>query len=193
MDYSVEAKHEYAIGTLEQIKRGVDVPKTFDLDATVSSFREQAREGSSSPVLIPKIIGAYRRIKFTFSNPECSGKTLEKRVDISDKTTFDVHPSLVQIGYDQTVINKAVVSAYMGAESSRMIIVPYQDLKSEGKDMEDLSQLMTQSFERQLRLKQITREERLEWLTLMRQLLTSEGLAKNEYEALMSSSGAVLL
>ncbi len=193
MDYSVEARHEYAIGTLEQIKRGVDVTKTFDLAATMASFQEQARANASSPVLVPKLIGAYRRITFAFSNPEGTGGTLERRVDISDKTQFAVHPSLVQIGYDLAVTNKVIVSAYMGAESSRMRIVPYQDLKSEGKDMADLSQLMKQGFEKRLRLDQISREEKLNWLTLLRQLLTSEGLTKNEYDALMSNSGAVLL
>lgn len=186
MDYTVKVKHEYAVGGLDKIKKGIDISKTFDLDKAKLLFQEQ--KSDSSLILVPNIIGAYRRGIIIF-NPEGEGEPLERRID-SDKTGFDTHPSLVQIGYDPSVLDNKIISDYIGLESSRMRIVPYEELRTEGEVLRELSELTAQ------RLESIEEEPSADEMKLLirlsKQILDTEGLTKAEWDILQKFSDSDL-
>ncbi len=187
--YKVEVKHDYTIGGLEQVKKGDFKDKTrfCDLDEVKHIFQEKNKE--SSLIMVPHIIGAYRRINITF-NPD-SGKGVVKRDSgLEAHEGFEVHPSLVQIGYDSSSLNRKTISDYIGSESSRMRIVPYEDLKIAEKELKTFSELMQKRFES---LGQDPSEE--EWTQMIRlskDMLHLQGLTKHEYDLLKKYSDMAL-
>lgn len=178
MVYTVTVKHEYAVGGLADIKKGVDVSKIFDLGEAKLLF--QKPKSGSSLILVPNIIGVYRAVIIAL-NPNGEGEPLERRIG-PDENSFDTHPSLVQIGYDPDVLNNDIISNYIGPESSRMRIIPYEEIRTESEELRELSELVAQRIESIG--EQPSSEEMQLLIRLAKQMLDTEGLTKAEWEIL---------
>ena len=193
MDYNIELRHEYAIGGLDQIKTGNlddEVTRTFDLNETKSLFLLGHVGIDRSSLILPKIIGAYRRVKITV-NPIKNRKAQELRLDHGLQEGFDVHPSLVQIGFEPEFLTREIVSDYIGPESTRIRIVPYEELRAEGEDLKKLSALVAQRFESPE--KKPTDEVMKLVVSLAKSIKDSEGLTRPEYDLMMNSSEYTLI
>ena len=193
---SIKVQHEYAIGSLEDIKKGNmlgdNVKRTFDLEEAVSSYKSNNGNGSSL-IYVPNLIGVYRRVQIGFHPNNPTGETVNRDCASEPYEGFDVHPSLVQIGFDTESFKVGVISDYIGDESRRMVIVPYQNLNSGSDALKKFSDLTARRFKGFSESKESSKEERKEYLTLVRELLKTDGLTKPDYDALMNRSDIMLL
>jgi len=178
----VKLKHEYAVDTLNVIKKGVGINKTFDLAKVVDSFLEQSK--NKSFITIPIAIGAYRRATIFEGNVDDLDKISYDnglRIDSSDES-FDVHPSLVKIGYNPQILSKDVLTKFIGPESVRMVMCPYTDL---GKDSDIFKQyeILTQQ-----RINSLDKEPAGDQMLMLGDLLSrmkdTDGLTSNEWKSL---------
>lgn len=195
IDYESEVAHEYAIGNLENIKIGNlvgdDVYKTFDLEHAKTIY-SQSSGNQELLITSPKIMGVYRRFKLTFNPNSEQGEPLERRLDLEPKEGFDIHSSLVQIGFDPNLFQVGVINQYIGSEVNRMIVIPYQNLKAVGTDLKKFSDLSSKRLEEIIVGKNITSKEIKEYLFLIKELLKSEGLTQPDYDLLRSQLNGIL-
>src|SRR3989344_1223722 len=180
MDYNIELTHEFAVGSLNEVISGCCIPKTFDIDDAISSLTAS----SGSLILAPKIIGVYMRMGITLiqdgqAADEDSESCIETRVDYGDNLGFDVHPALVQIGYDPQVLKAGIISDFIGEQRSRIRIVPYGKLET---DNEELKQYADLCAKRLASLDcDITNDDLDLAGRLTKQILVSHGLTMPEY------------
>ncbi len=183
MDYAVEILQEYAIGSMEDIKKGTKVTKISSLDEIKTSFQQQSN--SSSLILMPTIIGVYRRIGIR-PTPNSGAEYLEEKVDFTDKEQFDTHPSLVQIGYDPFLFKRNIISNFIGSESSRMLITPYQELNQGGADLMEYEGII--SLRMYFLKRGPTKDEMKQTVDVLKRLIVSEGITKSDYEMMQKHS-----
>ncbi len=193
---SVKIQHEYAIGSLYDVKRGNlvsdSIKKTFDLEEAVSLYESNKGNGSSL-IYVPNLIGVYRRIQIGFHPENPTGETVSRDCASEPYEGFDVHPSLVQIGFDPESFNVGALCDYIGEESRRMVITPYLNLDSGSDALRKFSDLTARRFNGMTEGKEFSKEERREYQTLIRELLKTDGLDKQCYNSLMNSSDIMLL
>jgi hypothetical protein len=186
--------HQYAIGNLSAIKMGElspsfeDMTRTFNLEKAKEYFKSQSK--SSSLIISPKLIGVYRRfipggcIEDLDSYENASLLTLGLKTD----KDFEVHPSLVQIGFDPSMIEKGVIREFIGSESERMLIVPYTNLKPSGESLRKFSGLTSKLFTQFLEGEEIDKAGREEYLSIVKELSQTEGLTMMDYMFLKADS-----
>ena len=174
MENQFKIKHEYIIGSLDRIKKGEieDLPKTFDLEEAKLLFPTYLKDSSS--IILPDILGVYRRFLVGDENAP-----YEKR--IGTEFNFQVHPSLVQIGYDSNLFDREILSQFIGDQSSRMKIVPYEELRIEGENFKKLSELYVKRLRNAIKGNLPTKEESNLVNKLVRDVLSSDGLTFPEY------------
>lgn len=193
---SIEVRHEYAIGNLEDIKKGdmlgkTIVKRTYNLEEAVSAY-ESNNKNVSSLIHVPNLIGVYRRAKIAFSPDNPTGEVTRDCAS-EPYEGFEVHPSLVQIGFDPESFKVGVICDYIGDESRRMVIVPYKNLKSGTNALKKFSKLTAKRLKGFTKSKEFSKEERREYLTLIRELLKADGLTNPDYDAFINSSSIILL
>ncbi len=191
--------HEYAVGNIHAITIGnlkSNVERTFDLKKALSSYSKR-RAGNTSLIVLPEVIGVYRRIIMGVNfSPESD---MEQALEESDEDTLGIHlslnvqdkpridPNLVQVGYDYELFKLNFIIDFLGYESNRMIVVPYQQLKPAGEDLLKYSELTYRRLGDVLKGKQPTKEDRGIYLNLVKRMLQTEGLMRPEFDMFMNS------
>jgi len=188
---TVEIRHEYAIGTIERIKEGDILRKrcerTYDLEEAINIY-ESSFNNPESLIIMPGLIGVFRRIRIGFEHENSTGEIIENDCISEPLAEYDVHPSLVQIGYNPESFNVGLISDLIGPESKRMVIVPYRELRSKSDNLKLFSDLTSKRMANFPLVKPLTNKENVEYLTLIRELLKTDGLIKSNYDALRDSS-----
>ena len=139
---------------------------------------------NKSFITIPIAIGAYRRATIFEGNVDDLDKiNYDKglRIDSPDES-FDVHPSLVKIGYNPQILSKDVLTKFIGPESARMVMRSYTEL---GKDSDIFKQyeILTQQ-----RIDSLDKEPAGDQILMLSDLLSkmkdTDGLTSNEWKSL---------
>jgi hypothetical protein len=175
--------HNYAVGTLDVIKKGLDVPKTFNLANIVNSFLEQ--NNHKSLIISPVVIGVYRKASIFEEIPSEGFDNIDydKGLIIEPLNEFfDVHPSLVQVGYDPKILEKDIIRSFIGPESARMVMRPYTELGQISEQFKRFENLCEKRFNA-LNKEPVEEEIKL-LLELSMKMIYTDGLTNNEWATL---------
>jgi len=169
---NLELYHQYAIGSTKDIKtyRLKDIETTRDLEKAVSIFEKR-------DTFSVKIIGVYLKADVFPENSTGKGEVRE----IHDSREFDVYQSLVQIGFDPRSFNRDSLRTYIGIESARMLIAPYQELSSGSDYFAEFCDFTIKRFKKMG--SSMTVPKTTDYFTLLKKMLETDGLDKANYDA----------
>ena len=194
-DYESKVFREYAVGSLEEIKKGKlsehGIVRTFDLEEAKETY---SKANGNSVILLPKLLGVYWR--FGLFNKNYDGKNEVKNIDLDAGVKYSVAPSLVQVGYDPSIISKNIITDFLGHDTERILIKSYRELEPPGSEFLRFSDIVSRRYNNMVtedkKIMEITAEEEKELINVSRNLLLTEGLNRRIFDFLMSSEGGAL-
>ncbi|MEK6913741.1 MAG: hypothetical protein AABW47_03665 [Nanoarchaeota archaeon] len=161
---------------------------TLDLETAKRYYLSESPQHSL--IISPTLIGVYRR----FVPTEYLGDPIFCKNPSLITCGFDldnvpeVHPQLVQIGFDPSMLERGVIQDYLGSESERMLIVPYTNLKPSGETLQRFSSLASKFSDLVSNTHKIEDSDKEAYISLIKELSRTEGLTEREYELFRKNS-----